>query len=78
MSLVDKAKEINLVLSEPEVNLWKLRELALSDGGLVTGTPQDGRDNGIFGVFPKLSRSRYTSKACLAQACWNPRITVSD
>ena len=32
-----KAEEINLVLSEPDVNLWKLRELALSEGGLVNG-----------------------------------------
>jgi hypothetical protein len=32
-----KAEEINLVLSEPDVNLWKLRELALTDGGLVNG-----------------------------------------
>ena len=30
-----KAEEINLVLLEPDVDLWKLRELALSDGGLV-------------------------------------------
>ena len=32
-----KADEINLVLSEPNVNLWKLRELALTEGGLVNG-----------------------------------------
>ena len=32
-----KAEEINLVLLEPDVDLWKLRELALSDGGLVNG-----------------------------------------
>jgi hypothetical protein len=36
-----KAKEINLVLSEPDVNLWKLRELALTDGGLVNGRRED-------------------------------------
>jgi hypothetical protein len=33
-----KAEEINLVLSEPDVDLWKLRALALSEGGLVNGT----------------------------------------
>jgi hypothetical protein len=33
-----KAEEINLVLSEPDVDLWKLRGLALSEGGLVNGT----------------------------------------
>lgn len=33
----DKVEEINAVLSEADVDLWKLRELALSDGGLVNG-----------------------------------------
>lgn len=37
MSFKTKADEINLVLSEPNVNLWKLRELALTEGGLVNG-----------------------------------------
>ena len=32
-----KAEEINLVLLQPDVDLWKLRELALSEGGLVNG-----------------------------------------
>lgn len=35
MDLKAKAEEINLVLSEPDVNLWKLRGLALTEGGLV-------------------------------------------
>lgn len=35
---LEKAKEIHAVLAEPEVDLWKLRELALSEGGLVNGT----------------------------------------
>jgi hypothetical protein len=35
--LVEKAVEINLVLSEPEIDLWRLRELAISEGGLVNG-----------------------------------------
>jgi hypothetical protein len=33
----EKAEEINLVLLAPDVDLWKLRELALSEGGLVNG-----------------------------------------
>ena len=37
MAFKSKADEINLVLSEPNVNLWKLRELALTEGGLVNG-----------------------------------------
>lgn len=32
---MNKADEIQQVLSEPVVDLWKLRELALSEGGLV-------------------------------------------
>jgi hypothetical protein len=32
-----KAEEIGRVLSEPMVDLWKLRELALTEGGLVNG-----------------------------------------
>ena len=32
-----KAEEIGRVLSEPVVDLWRLRELALTDGGLVNG-----------------------------------------
>jgi hypothetical protein len=28
---------LQLLTSEPHVDLWKLRELALSDGGLVNG-----------------------------------------
>jgi hypothetical protein len=37
-NLQEKAEEINLTLLQPDVDLWKLRELALSDGGLVNGT----------------------------------------
>ena len=33
--LSKKAEEISLLLSEPDVDLWKLRELALTEGGLV-------------------------------------------
>jgi hypothetical protein len=36
-TLQEKAEEINLVLLQPNVDLWKLRELALTEGGLVNG-----------------------------------------
>lgn len=36
-NLQEKAEEINLTLLQPDVDLWKLRELALSEGGLVNG-----------------------------------------
>jgi len=35
--LEDKAAEITQVLAAPKVDLWKLRELSLSEGGLVNG-----------------------------------------
>ena len=35
--LQDKAEAINWVLLQPTVDLWKLREFALTDGGLVNG-----------------------------------------
>lgn len=38
--MTDKAKEIEAVLQDEEgdVDLWRLRGLALSEGGLVNGT----------------------------------------
>ena len=35
--LKEKAEEIDQLLKESPVDLWKLRELALSEGGLVNG-----------------------------------------
>ena len=35
--LQEKAQFIHLVLMEPKVDLWKLRALAISEGGLVNG-----------------------------------------
>jgi len=34
-TMTNKAEEIRRILSEPVVDLWKLRELALTEGGLV-------------------------------------------
>ena len=36
--LAEKEREIEDVLCSPDVDLWRLRELALSEGGLVNGT----------------------------------------
>jgi hypothetical protein len=36
--LQEKAKAINLILLQPQVDLWKLRELCLTEGGLVNDT----------------------------------------
>jgi hypothetical protein len=38
--LEQKIQELNDILSQPEIDLWALRELCLSDGGLVNGTCQ--------------------------------------
>jgi hypothetical protein len=37
MNLSEKADLIDRLLSEPEVDLWTLRELALTEGGLING-----------------------------------------
>jgi hypothetical protein len=36
-TLEDKALQLEVVLAQPTVDLWELRELALSEGGLVNG-----------------------------------------
>ena len=36
-SLHPKEKEIVKVLSQPEIDLWALRELCVTDGGLISG-----------------------------------------
>lgn len=38
--LQEKAKEIQALLDQPEVDLWKLRGLAITEGGLLNGTPE--------------------------------------
>ncbi len=37
ITMTAKTEEIRRILSEPVVDLWKLRELALTEGGLVNG-----------------------------------------
>lgn len=37
-NLQKKAEAINLILLQPHVDLWKLRELCLTEGGLVNDT----------------------------------------
>jgi hypothetical protein len=76
-----KAEQINLVLSEPDVDLWKLRELALSEGGLVNGmcsrmnTARLTLQPRLLSIHLRtdisrdlsLSLNRYTSEASMAQ-----------
>jgi hypothetical protein len=37
-AIVEKRQEIELLLGHADVDLWKLRELCLSEGGLLNGT----------------------------------------
>ena len=36
-SLEDKKRRLESVLAQPSIDLWELRDLALSEGGLVNG-----------------------------------------
>lgn len=74
-AMMRKAEEINLVLMQPEVDLWRLRELALSEGGLVNGELFVCFDFLVI-VFPPtfmdLTRFlnkhyRYAAETCLAE-----------
>ncbi|KAL7538043.1 hypothetical protein ACHAXR_010136 [Thalassiosira sp. AJA248-18] len=47
-----KAEEIRRVLSEPTVDLWKLRELALTEGGLVNDSLRKLAWPKLVGVHP--------------------------
>eukprot|EP00585_Thalassiosira_rotula_P005893 CAMPEP_0196158034 /NCGR_PEP_ID=MMETSP0910-20130528/45114_1 /TAXON_ID=49265 /ORGANISM="Thalassiosira rotula, Strain GSO102" /LENGTH=139 /DNA_ID=CAMNT_0041422837 /DNA_START=108 /DNA_END=523 /DNA_ORIENTATION=- len=47
-----KAEEIRRVLSEPTVDLWKLRELALTEGGLVNDSLRKLAWPKLVGVDP--------------------------
>lgn len=50
INMTAKAEEIRRILSEPVVDLWKLRELALSEGGLVNGKVNHHRYLAFFDV----------------------------
>lgn len=45
-----KEEEINRILASPVVDLWKLRELALSKDGLVNGGSTRLSGNGFFSL----------------------------
>jgi hypothetical protein len=34
----EKSRQILAVLNSPEIDLWKLRGLAITEGGLINGT----------------------------------------
>jgi len=64
--LREKERLIELVLLEPTVDLWKLRELALSEGGLVSGTsihciclPIRGGGCGLLRLVPDIEFTSY-------------------
>jgi hypothetical protein len=44
----DKIVELQRVLAEPVVDLWRLRELALSEGGLVNGASVENATERLY------------------------------
>ena len=52
MDLQQKAERINLLLLEPEVDLWALRELCLTEGGLVNDTLRKRAWPKLVGLSP--------------------------
>jgi len=62
--MMAKAEEIRRILSEPVVDLWKLRELALTEGGLVNDSLRKlawpklvGVNNDCISSFSSVSRN---------------------
>ena len=81
-----KAKEIELLLSEHDIDLWKLRELALTEGGLVNGayTSHDRKMScmllqlNLTWLFSPSYLFRYNKKTGLAEACGDTRPVCRD
>ena len=51
MDLAAKKAEIRLLLLEPEVDLWKLRELCLTEGGLCDGMYHQSSCQHVLSLF---------------------------
>lgn len=66
--LKEKAEQINLLLLQPNVDLWKLRDLALSEGGLVNGKPQSKSQSHSWTGFG--SSKRYLLANCFVLFCF--------
>lgn len=60
-----KAEEIRRVLSEPTVDLWKLRELALTDGGLVNDSLRKLAWPKLVGVHNDVNSAAASSSSSL-------------
>lgn len=80
-----KAEEIGRILSEPEVDLWKLREFALSEGGLVNDSIRRrawpkllGLDGDSTSVSPPPSPPQRFSNARNPQSPQGPPPTVQE
>lgn len=64
-----KAEEIRRLLSDPVVDLWKLREMALTEGGLV---------NGQFAVCLLVSIDHASPKASFSHSFFGATLTIRD
>ena len=66
--LSNKAEAINLLLLSPNVNLWKLREYALTEGGLVNDSLRKRAWPKLVGLHPyKKNRNERQSLSSLQQ-----------
>ena len=64
-----KAEEIRRLLSDPVVDLWKLREMALTEGGLV---------NGQFAVWLLLSLDDASALVPFSHSFIGATLTIHD
>ncbi|KAL7565276.1 hypothetical protein ACA910_014568 [Epithemia clementina (nom. ined.)] len=81
----DKADRIEQVLAAPEVNLWKLRELALSEGGLVNDALRRRAWPLLLGVVsvletshPPTSANDSTNEFCSVVATYPQQTEAKD
>ena len=72
-AIANKADEIQLVLSEPVVDLWKLRELALSEGGLVNDDLRRRAWPKLLGLVTLLETSHPTTSASSSSKKYSTR-----
>jgi len=77
-ALAAKAQQIKLVLCEPDVDLWRLRELALSDGGLVNDTIRKRAWPKLVGLYDFYEQNRLTSPTGATNSDLPPRHPKKD
>mmetsp|Transcript_23720 Transcript_23720/g.27000 ORF Transcript_23720/g.27000 Transcript_23720/m.27000 type:complete len:843 (+) Transcript_23720:113-2641(+) len=77
-ALAIKAKKIKSLLGEPDVDLWQLREFALSDGGLVNDTIRKRAWPKLVGLSDFYEQNRSTSLIGPTSSSLPPRHPTED